>query len=134
MDGIARSQVLDLFTLAIADGFVSPGELAIIYDKGRDLGMGQQEVDEAIQNPHRVSFEPPNSLVDAVARLYDLAQVLISDGTIDPREVSVLRSFAARFGIQERLIDQVVAALVEEVRAGTSRDALIESLTAEVAR
>jgi hypothetical protein len=134
MDGIARSQVLDLFTLAIADGFVSPGELAIIYDKGRELGLGQQEVDEAIQNPHRVSFEPPASLVDAVARLYDLAQVLISDGTIDQREVGVLRSFAARFGIHDRLIDRIVAALVEELRAGTSRESLIASLAEEVAR
>lgn len=132
MDGLARSQILDLFTLAIADGFVSPDELSIIYDKGKELGLDQQEVDDAIQNPHRVAFDPPGSLVDAVARLYDLARVLISDGTIDPREVGVLRSFAARFGVQDRLIDQVVSGLVEEVRAGTSREALIESLAKEV--
>jgi hypothetical protein len=134
MDDIARSQILDLFTLAIADGFVTPEELSIIYDRGRELGLDQQGVNEAIQNPHRVSFEPPSSLIDAIVRLYDLARVVISDGTIDPREVGVLRSFVTRFGIHDHLVDPIVAALVEDVRAGTPRETLIERLTEEVGR
>lgn len=134
MNTMARSHVLDLFTLAIADGFVSPEELAVIHAKAKDLGLSPNEVDEIIKNPHRVKFEAPASLVDAITRLYDLAHVLVTDGTIDPREVSVLRSFAQRFGIGDDLIDPIVTALVEEVRAGTSRDALVATLTEQVGR
>lgn len=132
MQTIARSQILELFTLAIADGFVSPDELALIYQKGEALGMDAAAVDDVIKNPHRVSFSSPESLVDAITRLYDLARVVLSDGTIDPREVSTMHAFARRFEIREDLIDPIVAALVEEVRAGTPRDALIAKLTEEV--
>ena len=134
MQPAARSQILDLFTLAIADGFVAPEELALIYEKGKDLGMGVGAVDDVIRNPHRVPFEAPSSLVDAIARLYDLACVLLTDGTIDPREVSTMHAFAKRFGIREELINPIVAALVEEVRAGTPRDELLAKLTKEVAQ
>lgn len=132
MPAIARSQILDLFTLAIADGFVSPDELALIYEKGKAFGMDGVAVDDVIRNPHRVSFTPPVSLIDAIARLYDLARVLLSDGTIDPREVSTMQSFAKRFQIRDDLIDPIVAALVEEVRAGTAREALVSKLAEEV--
>lgn len=129
---VQHAQVVSLFTLAIADGFVSPEELALIHLKGKELGLSSREIDDAIKNPHRVPFEALASLVDAIARLYDLACVLLSDGSIDPREVEVMRSYARRFGIQESLIDRVVSALIDEVRAGTDRNALIAALSEEV--
>ena len=132
MDGIARSQVLDLFTLAIADGAVSPEELALVHQKAKELGLGAQQMDEVIRNPHRVAFKAPTSLVDALTRLYDLATVLVSDGVVDPREVTVLRHFVGRFGIREEVVDQTVAALIDEARAGTSRDAFVAGLSMEV--
>src|SRR4051812_19295953 len=104
MEPNAHSHVINLLTLAIADGFVSPEELTLIYEKGRNLGLTQDETDDVIQNPHRVVFNPPCSLVDAIAQLYDLACVVVTDGRVDLREVQVLRSFAQRFGIQESLI------------------------------
>jgi uncharacterized membrane protein YebE (DUF533 family) len=129
----AHSHILDLFTLAIADGFVAPEELTLIYEKGQQLGLSTAAIDEVIQNPHRVSFRAPESLLEAIPRLYDLACVVVTDDRIDPREVSVLRSYAQRFGIQPELVDQIVAALVDEVRAGTQRDELVAKLAQELA-
>lgn len=132
MRDTARSQVISMFTLAIADGFVSPEELTLVYEKGKELGLTGQQVDEVIQNPHRVAFEVPATLVEAITALYDLARVVVTDGRVDPREVDLLRSFALRFGIPVSLLDQVVAALVDEVRAGTPREELVMHLTSEV--
>jgi hypothetical protein len=132
MGSTAQSHVINLFTLAIADGFVSPEELTLIYERGKDLGLNQAEIDDVIQNPHRVVFNPPASLVDAIAQLYDLACVVVTDGRVDLREVQVLGSFAQRFGIREPLIHSVVAALIEEVRAGTPREELVATLSREV--
>ena len=130
---VARSRVIELFALAIADGFVSAEELALIYEKGKQLGLTSAQVDEAIQNPHRVASNLPTSLLDAITRLYDLASVIVTDGKIDPREIEVMRAYAHRFGVAAELVDDVIAALVEEVRAGTPRDQLIETLTKELA-
>jgi uncharacterized membrane protein YebE (DUF533 family) len=124
-----RSQVLDLFALAIADGFVSPEELALIHERGRELGLTSQQVEEVIANPDNVAFVAPSSLTDAIIRLYDLSCVLISDGVVDPREVQVLRSYAERFGVREKLVDPIVATLIDEVRAGTPREKLIADLS-----
>ena len=132
MGDTARSQVINMFTLAIADGFVSPEELTLVYKKGKELGLRREEVDEVIQTPHRVAFEVPTTLVGSITSLYDLARVVVTDGRVDPREVDLLRSYAVRFGISASLIDQVVLALVDEVRAGTPRDELVAKLTAEV--
>lgn len=132
MRDAARSQVVSMFTLAIADGFVSPEELTLVYEKGKELGLTGEQVDDVIQNPHRVAFEVPSTLVGSIASLYDLAKVVITDGRVDPREVDLLRSFARRFGVPTPLVDQVVEALIDEVRAGTPRDELVTHLTEEV--
>lgn len=128
----ARSRIIDLLSLAIADGFVSPEELALIHERGRDLGLTADHINEIIANPHRVTFVEPATVPDAIVRLYDLAKVLLSDGSIDPREVDVMRSFARRFRIPSHLVSDVVAALVDEVRAGTTREALVAALTKEL--
>jgi hypothetical protein len=128
----ANAQVLDMFNLAIADGFLAPEELAVIYSKGGELGLERQHIDEIIKNPDSVSLADPESLVEAIMRLYDLGVVLLSDGVIDPREVSLLRSFARRFLIRDDLIDGVVNAVIEEVRGGTSRDDLVTKLKEEI--
>lgn len=132
MRDAARSQVISMFTLAIADGFVSPEELTLVYEKGTELGLTSEQVDDVIQNPHRVTFAIPSTLVDSIASLYDLANIVVTDGRVDPREVDLLRSFAHRFGIASSLVDRVVEALIDELRAGTPRQQLIEDLTSEV--
>ena len=128
----ANAQVLDMFNLAIADGFLAPEELAVIYSKGSELGLEREHIDEIIKNPDSVSLADPESLVEAIMRLYDLGVVLLSDGVIDPREVSLLRSFARRFLIRDDLVDGVVNAVIAEVRGGISRDDLVNKLRQEI--
>jgi hypothetical protein len=128
----ANAQVLDMFNLAIADGFLAPEELAVIYSKGGELGLERQHIDEIIKNPDSVSLADPRSLVEAIMRLYDLGVVLLSDGIVDPREVSLLRAFARRFLIRDDLVEGVVNAVIEEVRAGISRDDLVNKLRQEI--
>jgi hypothetical protein len=128
----ANAQVLDMFNLAIADGFLAPEELAVIYTKGGELGLEKEHVDEIIKNPDSVSLADPESLVEAIMRLYDLGVVLLSDGVVDPREVNLLRSFARRFLIRDDLVEGVVNAVIEEVRAGISRDELVNKLRQEI--
>lgn len=128
----ATSRVLEMFHLAIADGFVSPEELALIYEKGAELGLGREQVDAIIRDPSAVAFDPPESLVETILRLYDLGKVVVSDDIVDDREVALLKSFAKKFQIREDLIESVVTAVVDEVRAGTSHDELVRTLTREI--
>ena len=130
----SKAQVVEMFSLAIADGFVSPEELTLIYARGAELGLGSQEVDEVILNPESVTFEPPESLVEAILRLYDLGKVVLSDNQIDPREVELLKTFAGRFGIRDDLLDSVVTAVIDEVKAGTSHGDLVALLAKEIAQ
>jgi hypothetical protein len=128
----SKSRVLEMFSLAIADGFVSPGELALIYSRGADLGLGRDQIDEIIQHPDGVAFVAPESLVETILRLYDLGAVVVSDDAVDAREVDLLKSFARKFSIREDLVDSIVGAVVEEVKAGTSHDELVETLSREM--
>jgi hypothetical protein len=127
-----QTQVLDMFSLAIVDGFVAPEELAVIYSKGEELGITRAHVDEILKNPHRVKYHAPVDLVDAIMRLFDLGLVVASDGVIDVREVSLLKSFAKRFGIADALLDTVVENIIDEVKAGTPRRKLVDTLMKEM--
>ncbi len=127
-----QSHVVNMFAMAIADGTVTPEELAVIVEVGVASGLTAAQIDEIIANPHRIRFAPPPSLVDKIAQLYDLARVLVTDGRIDPREVDTLRGFARRFGLSRELAEGVVAGLVDEVRAGTPREVLVSTVSSEI--
>jgi uncharacterized tellurite resistance protein B-like protein len=127
-----RAKVLEMFSLAIADGFVAPEELTVIYAKGAELGLEQSHVNEIVQNPYSVAFDEPSDLAEAIVRLHDLGVVMASDGVIDERELNLVRSFARRFGIKPELVDNVVSGIVDEIKAGTSRERLTEKLQKEL--
>jgi hypothetical protein len=129
-----RARVLEMFSLAIADGFVAPEELAVIYEKGEQLGLNHMHISEVIQDPYSVEFVEPEDITEAIGRLYDLGVVLLSDGIIDHRELSLIRSFAIRLGIEEHLVEPVLTALLDELKANTSRDDLLKKLRTELGR
>jgi uncharacterized tellurite resistance protein B-like protein len=120
-----RSELLDLYAMVIADSTVAPEELALLYERGRALGLTSADVDALITNSNSVPFVAPVDVPDAVGRLFDLTTVLHADGVVDPRELEVLRGFARRFGMPEGIINELVTKLVEEVRAGADRGQLL---------
>jgi uncharacterized tellurite resistance protein B-like protein len=128
------SHVADLFSLAIADGFVSPEELTIIYAKGEALGLRQEDIDEAIRNPDAVQFDPPSSVAQTAVRIYDLAQVVLGDDHVDPKEMDVLRAFARRFGLRDEIVDELIEAVIQEMREGTSREDLEARIVREASK
>lgn len=124
-----RSHFMDLFLLAISDNETDPNEIELLYNLGFQKGFTKEQIDEIIANPHKVRFIKPTSLIEAIDRLYDLAQMVLADGIIHPNEIEYCKKIALRFQIIDKnIIDDLIENLIEEVKKGVDKETLINQI------
>jgi len=77
---------LDLYRVAIVDGFLKPEELRTLYKIGEERGVSIEEIQEIIRNPVGVTklFSERD---DKEQYLIDITKIIISDGFIRDEEI-----------------------------------------------
>lgn len=123
-----RNYFTNLFQVVLSDSQIDPAELNFLYELGIERGFSKEQIDEIIANPHKTRFEKPHSLIQAIELLYDLVQMVLKDGKIHLHEVELCKSFARRFDIEGEIIDELIETLIEQVRAGASKEKIIDEI------
>ncbi|MCR9289970.1 MAG: hypothetical protein NXI23_21555 [Bacteroidetes bacterium] len=128
IDTATKSHFLNLFSIALSDSTMDPIELKMLYNIGLEKGIKKEEVDFIINNPHKVRFYKPLTNLEALEQLYDLIRMVLADGIIDPRELTVCSTIAEKLGFQKENIPDLIDYLIEEKRKNVDKDKLISKI------
>lgn len=107
---------LGLYKMVIADDDTDPREMEILYKTGRDYGITNDEINDAIVNNRGIDLYTPENLEDKVRFLYIMAQIAWANEVIDPEERELLKETAKRFDFEEENLDGIVDYLLEKVQ------------------
>lgn len=124
----AKGHLLNLLHIAMADSELDPRELALIYEIAKRGGLQVEEIQQLLENPHQLRAHQPSSESEMLGQLHDLAALVIADEKVDVREVTFLREVILQYGIGTDRAERLVEAVIEGVRRGVSRDALVQEL------
>ena len=90
--------------------------MEILYKTGRDYGITNDEINDAIVNNRGIDLYTPENLEDKVRFLYIMAQIAWANEVIDPEERELLKETAKRFDFEEENLDGIVDYLLEKVQ------------------
>jgi len=121
-----KSHFLNIFNILISDAKIEKKELEFLYQIGIERGVDKNAIDFIISNPHKVRFVEPKSTYDKIAQLYDFARMVVVDGIIDPREISIFTTLAKNFHFEEENISELIDFLIEEAKKNTLTEKINE--------
>ena len=128
-NAINHTQLLNLFSIAIADNNVTSDELDMLNDFAVKRGIPQSEIDSILENPHKVKFGIPESTEEKIGNLYELAKMIQSDNKIDIREIQVFRSIAREMGFDSGRSQTIVSVLLEGIESGEVKKSLLRKVS-----
>ena len=124
-----KSHFLNLYSMVMADGQVSPKEKTELYRIGQEeFGVSEQEFDRLVFSDE-ILFYTPVTQEEKIIYLYDFALVAWADGSIADEELHLLKTYARRFGIVEDAIDPLVKLLLEKAKEHLSHEELMKEFT-----
>lgn len=107
------SHLKSLVEVAFADGKLETNELQLLESFASKLGLTMEDVQDIKNNPDAYRFNPPSSDKAKILLLYDLVKVMLVDNEIHEKEVEICKSIAVRLNILPRMIDEMIAFIIE---------------------
>lgn len=107
-EGIRRSHVKNLITVAMADGRLENNEWSLLVSIAKVLGMKEEEIDAIKTNPETVAFVPPQKYQEKVEQIRDLVAIMTIDGHISSRELELCKKISLKLDILPQLVDEIV--------------------------
>ena len=124
-----KSHFLNLYSMVMADGEVSPKEKTELYRIGKDeFGVSEQEFDKLVFSDE-ILFYTPESEREKITYLYDFALIAWADESIADEELHLLKTYARKFGVVEESIDPLVNLLIEKAKEHLSHEELMKEFT-----
>lgn len=107
-DGIRRSHVKNLVTVAMADGQMDSGEWELLVSIARILGLSESEIQEIHNHPESIHFVPPRKFEEKVEQIHDLVAIMTIDGHINHRELELCKKISMKLDILPQMVDEIV--------------------------
>jgi uncharacterized tellurite resistance protein B-like protein len=107
-DGIRRSHVKNLVSVAMADGQLDGHEWKLLTAIATKLGMQESEITNIKNNPDQISFVPPKKYEDKVQQIRDLVAVMTIDNTINQRELELCKKISLKLDILPQMVDEIL--------------------------
>lgn len=107
-DGIRRSHIKNLISIAMVDGHLDPEEWELVNSIARVLGMSQDEINRIKTNPDSVQFVPPRKYEEKVEQIHDLVAIMTIDGQINAKELELCKKISLKLDILPQMVDQIL--------------------------
>lgn len=108
-----KNHFRNLVRVANADGAMHPGEMELLLGLAEKFHIRKKEADRILKSPEKVNPKRLRSQRKRIAHLYDLISVMLVDGAIDERELTLCKHLAVRLGIAEDAVDPLVRDLID---------------------
>ncbi|MDR3226711.1 MAG: hypothetical protein LBT56_03460 [Prevotellaceae bacterium] len=124
-----KQHFLGLYQMILADTEVHPKELELLYLIGKEKGVSEQEIQNAIFSPaHLFSFESLSNDDEKIGYLYDLARMAWADGVLDDVEIDCMKSACKRLGFSEEYTAEITTFLLKQAENGRSVRDVFETI------
>jgi uncharacterized tellurite resistance protein B-like protein len=107
-DGIRRSHIKNLISIAMVDGHLDPEEWELLTSIARVLGMSPEEIAHIKNNPDSVQFVAPRKYEEKVEQIHDLVAIMTIDGQINAKELDLCKKISLRLDILPQMVDQIL--------------------------
>ncbi len=122
-----RSHFRNMVLIAKADGVISDEEVALLHKMGQKISLSSAQVDEIIENPEKLSINPPSDRAERFEQMIELINMVNIDGRIDVTEMNVLEKVAVGIGYKS-LDDVDVESILALLVRGEDTDTIIDEL------
>ena len=106
----------DLVNLAISDGQMDSAERNFLIAVGQRLKLTQEEINKVIYNPYSIKLTFPSTPQKKVMKLIDAVLLMMVDGRVDERELTLCVKYAIEMGFNSKTVDVLMKAIVESAR------------------
>ena len=107
-DGVRRSHVKNLLSVAVADGQLDPDEWDLLVTISKVMGISEEEIHNIKEKPEQVPFIPPKKYEDKVQQIHDLVAVMTVDSYISPRELALCKKISLKLDILPNIVDDII--------------------------
>src|SRR6478609_10611964 len=113
-EGLRRSHVKNLVSIALADGHLSEDEWELLVYLASRLGMEEEEINAIRENPEAVKFVMPKTHDQRVQQIEDLVLLMSIDHDINPNEVELCKKISLKLDVLPQIVDDIIAGRNEE--------------------
>jgi uncharacterized tellurite resistance protein B-like protein len=108
-EGLRRSHVKNLITIALADGHLSEDEWELLVYLASRLGMEEVEITAIRENPDAVTFVMPKTHEQRVQQIEDLVLLMSIDHDINSNEVELCKKISLKLDVLPQIVDDIIA-------------------------
>ncbi len=124
----AKSHIRNLVRIAGADGNIDDSEYKLLLRIARKYEIGEEVVQEIIEQVDTLPFTPPSSKEERYVQLWNLGRMVMADGVKDPDELSKISRFAIGLGFKAEIVPGLVNEVISIVEAKSYEDDAIEAI------
>lgn len=117
-----KQHLRNLVFLAKVDGKLNEVERDLIFRIGLKYGLKDYFIAELIEEIPDFDFRLPASDYERFDQIYDLVQLMVSDGIVDDHELDFCVDMAERLGFRKAVVGVLVRKISQGVSNGQNRD------------
>ncbi|WP_324677851.1 TerB family tellurite resistance protein [Hymenobacter sp. GOD-10R] len=121
-----KSHLINLATLAKADGHIDEREMSFIVAVGKKNGMRPTEVRNIVANAGSVKMLIPDNDSERFDQIFDLVDMMLADGIVDENEMDFCIVMAERLGFRKAIVGVLVRKISMGVKDGLPREQIKE--------
>ena len=122
------SHMRNLFAIACADGSLDESEKKLLSHIGANHGLTTQELTKIINRPDSIDFTIPETKGERIEQLFDMVLIMMANGDLHEKEMSLCRVFAIKLGYDPTIIDKIVDDIWDAADAGLTPDLVLTRL------
>lgn len=104
-----------MVVLALADGIIDDAEISSIAAVAARDNISIEEVEKMFMNKDEVVFTVPDDYILKTAYLRDLVVMMVIDGEINERELSICRIVAEKSGFSPDIVDAIAEDVMKSI-------------------
>ncbi|MCR6641051.1 MAG: TerB family tellurite resistance protein [Sporocytophaga sp.] len=117
-----KKHLRNLIFLAKVDGKLNEVERDLIFRIGLKYGLKDYFIAELIEEVPDFDFRLPASDYERFDQIYDLVQLMVSDGVVDDHELDFCVDMAERLGFRKAVVGVLVRKISQGVSNGQNKD------------
>ena len=114
--------------MILSDTEVHPKELELLYQIGKEKGISEQDIQNAIFSPNTLLSAVSLNDNEKIEHLYDLARMAWADGVLDDTEIESMRAACKRLGFAEDYVVEISDFLLEQAHENKSIEDVLTTI------
>jgi len=105
---IAKSRLLDLYKIALADGVIKQNEYHFILDIAEKIGLSKDEALDIINGEIDFKLIKPQSFNERMQHLFQMLFIMKIDGEVNQKEIDQILNIALYLGLNLIMTEELI--------------------------